>query len=217
MIRRLLLICGILSSLLYVAMNALGTMQWESYNSTSQAVSELSAIGAPSRPYWVSLGVLYQVLAILFGWGVWTWAGRNRALRITGGLLVAYGLVGLAAPFFPMHLRGAERTFTDTMHKGLTVVTVFFMLSAIGFGAAAFGRRFRFYSIATILVLFLFGALTGLDAPRIEADLPTPWVGVTERINIGAFLLWIVVLATTLLRAGVNRESKASPNGRDAA
>ena len=29
----------------------------------------------------------------------------------------------------------------------------------------------------------------------------TPWIGVWERINIGVFLLWIVVLATALLRA----------------
>jgi hypothetical protein len=42
--------------------------------------------------------------------------------------------------------------------------------------------------------------VAGLDAPRIEANLPTPWVGVTERINIGVFLLWVVVLATALLR-----------------
>jgi hypothetical protein len=86
------------------------------------------------------------------------------------------------------------------MHKALAMVTVFFMLIAIGFGATAFGKRFRVYSIATLLILLVFGALAGLDAPRIEANLPTPWVGVTERVNIGVFLLWVGVLATALLR-----------------
>jgi hypothetical protein len=84
-------------------------------------------------------------------------------------------------------------------HKILTMVTVLLMLTAIGFGAAAFGKWFRFYSIATIVILLVFGALTGLDAPRIEANLPTPWVGVTERINIGVFLLWVLVLAVALV------------------
>ena len=79
MARKVLLICGIVSSLLYVAMNVLGAMQWEGYSSISQTVSELFAIGAPSRPLWVLLGILYQVLATLFGWGVWASAGRNRA------------------------------------------------------------------------------------------------------------------------------------------
>ncbi len=200
MVRKVLLICGIVSSLLYVAMNIVGAMQFEGYDSASQAVSELFAIGVPSRPVWVLLGIVYQVLVIAFGWGVWASAGRNRALRVVGGLLLAYGVVGLAAPFFPMHMRGAGVTLTDTMHKILTMVTVLLMLTAIGFGAAAFRKWFRFYSIATIVILLVFGVLTGLDAPRIEANLPTPWVGVTERINIGVFLLWVVVLAVALLR-----------------
>jgi hypothetical protein len=100
-----------------------------------------------------------------------------------------------------MHLRGAEFTLTDTMHIVMAMVTVLLMLLAIGFGAAAFGKRFRLYSIATMVILVAFGALTGLDGPRIAGNLPTPWVGVWERINIGAYLLWVVVLAMTLLRA----------------
>ena len=46
---RISLICGIASSLLYVAMNVFVPMQWEGYSSASQTVSELSAIGAPTR------------------------------------------------------------------------------------------------------------------------------------------------------------------------
>jgi uncharacterized protein DUF998 len=200
MAREVLLVCGIVSSLLYLAMKVLGAMQWEGYRSTSQTVSELSAIGAPSMPLWVLLGILYQVLVIFFGCGVWASAGPHRALRAVTGLLLAYGVIGFAAPFFPMHLRGTELALTDTMHKALAMVTAFFMLIAIGFGATAFGKRFRIYSIATLLILLVFGALAGLDAPRIEANLPTPWVGVTERINIGVFLLWVVAMAVALLR-----------------
>jgi drug/metabolite transporter (DMT)-like permease len=46
MARKILLVCGILSSLLYVAMNVIAAMLYEGYNSTSQMVSELSATGA---------------------------------------------------------------------------------------------------------------------------------------------------------------------------
>jgi hypothetical protein len=74
------------------------------------------------------------------------------------------------------------------------------MFAAMGFGAVAFGTRFRVYSIATMAVLIVFGALTSLQAPAVQADLPTPWVGVWERINIGGFLLWVIVLAVMLLR-----------------
>ena len=91
------------------------------------------------------------------------------------------------------------------MHATLTFVLVLFILLVIGFGAIAFGKRFRLYSIATMLILLVFGALAGLDVPRVEANLPTPWLGVTERINIFGYLLWVVVLAIALLRVQVER------------
>lgn len=200
MMRRVLLVCGIFSSLLYAAMNVFVATRWEGYSSASQTVSELSAIGAPTRPLWVLLGIAYTLLVIAFGWGVRVSARLNRPLRVVGSLMVAYGVIGLVWPFAPMHLRGAESTLTDTVHIVFATATVLLMLLAIGFGAAAFGKRFRVYSIASLLILVAFGALTFLDAPRIAANLPTPWIGVWERINIGVFLLWVVVLAITVLR-----------------
>jgi hypothetical protein len=200
MVRQASLVCGIISSLLYVAMNVYVAMQWEGYSSASQTVSELSAIAAPTRPLWVSLGIAYTLLVTAFGWGVWASARRNRPLRVVGELMVVYGIIGLAWPLAPMHLRGTEATLTDTIHIGFAIVTALLMLVAIGFSAAAFGKRFRLYSIATMVMLVAFGALAGLDGPRIAVNLPTPWVGVWERINIGVFLLWVVVLAIVLLR-----------------
>ena len=200
MARKILLICGIIGSLLYGAMNVVVAMQWPDYSSVSQTVSELSAIGAPTRWLWVVLAIPYTLLMIAFGWGVWTSAGRNRPLRIVGLLMTAYALMGLGWPFAPMHLRGAEFTLTDTMHIAFAMVTLLLMLLAIGFGAAALGWRFRLYSIATLVIFAVCGVLTGIEAPSIAANLPTPWIGVWERINIGAFLLWVAVLATTVLR-----------------
>jgi hypothetical protein len=68
--RKPLLICGILSSLLYVAMNVFVPMLDPAYRSASQSVSELSAIGAPTRSVWVPLGIVYTLLVTAFGWGV---------------------------------------------------------------------------------------------------------------------------------------------------
>jgi hypothetical protein len=198
MVLKLLLFCGILSSLLYVAMNVFVPMLFESYSLASQTVSELSAIGAPTRPLWVWLGTVYALLVAAFGWGVWKSAGRNRPLRVVGGLMVVDGVISLYWPL--MHLRGAEFTLTDTMHIVWAMVTVLLMMLAIGFGAAAFSKWFCLYSIATMVILVVFGALTGMDGPRIAANLPTPWVGVWERISIAAFMLWVMVLAMTLLR-----------------
>jgi hypothetical protein len=99
-------------------------------------------------------------------------------------------------------LAAGGKTFSDTMHVALGGVTVLLMFVTIGVGATAFGKRFRLYSIGTVVVLLTFGALTFIEAPRLQANLPTPWIGLFERINISVFLLWVVVLAAVLLRAG---------------
>jgi hypothetical protein len=210
MLRKVLLYCGIMSTLLYIAMNIFVPMRYAGYSSMSQTVSELSAIGAPTRPLWAPLGMLYAMFLIGFGAGVWWWAGRKRALRVVGARLLAYGAFGLAWP--PMHQRAVLAagggTLTDTLHLVWGGVTVLLMFLFIAFGANAFGTRFRLYSIGTILILLVFGGLTGLDASRVGANLPTPWVGVWERISIFASMLWIAVLGVCLLRA---RDSSVSP------
>ena len=208
MVRRILLVCGILSSLLYVATDILAAMQWEGYSSASQTVSELIAINAPTRPFVVPLFLTYSVLVIAFGSGVWQSAGEKCALRFAAIGLIGKEVLGLVVTLFaPIHLRGTELTLTDTMHGALTFVGVLFMLLAIGYGAKAFGKRFRLYSIGTFLLLVVFGVLTGLDQPRLAANLPTPWMGVWERISIFAYMLWVVVLAIVLLRAQGERPS----------
>jgi len=207
-VRKVLLICGILSSLLYVGADILAAMQWEGYSYTSQAVSELGALGSPTRPLLFVLFSIYDALVIAFGLGLLATGSRKRTLRITGILLIIYAIVGrVTFIFFPLHLRGVEATISDTMHGILSAVNIVFMMMSIGFGAAANGKRFRFYSIGTALILILFGVWAFLDVPRIAAGLPTPWVGIRERINIYVFLLWVVVLAIIHLRAGKGQDS----------
>jgi len=200
--RKALLVCGIGSSLLYAVM--IWAIRYEGYSLVSQVPSELTAIGAPTEQLWARLAPIYTLLVAAFGWGLWRFAGRRRAVRIMGGLILAYGSLGMLWPFAAMHRRevlaAGGGTLSDTMHVVLGGVTVFLMFLAIGSGAAAFGKRFRRYSIASIVALLAFGALTFLEAPRLQANLPTPWIGLWERINISVFLLWVVVLATVLWR-----------------
>jgi len=207
MARKTLLVCGIGASLLYAAM--IWAIRYEGYSALSQVPSELSAVGAPTQHLWARLGWIYTVLVAAFGCGVWRSAGRNRALQTVGLLILALASLAFLWPFAAMHQRevlaAGGGTPGDTMHVVLAGVTVLLMFLAIGFGAAGFGRRFRLYSIASILVLLVFGGLTFLEAPQLQANLPTPFIGLWERIAITVFLLWIVVLATVLLRTGTSR------------
>jgi hypothetical membrane protein len=198
----LLLTCGIIASLLYIAMNIIVPMFYPGYNPTSQVVSELSAIGAPTRAIWLVPGILYSLLVAAFGWGIRLTAGKSRNLRTLGILMIISGLVGLA--WTPMHRReilaAGGGSFTDTWHIVMTFITLVLMLALIGFGAAAMKRPFRIYSVLTVVVFMVFGILTWLASPGISSNLPTPMIGVWERINIGAYMLWMIVLAVQLLQ-----------------
>jgi len=197
MLRNLLPICGILSSLLYVGTDILAGMLWDGYSFTHQAVSELSAIGAPTRPLVVPLYLAYDVLMIAFGLGVWGYS-RKLALRFTGVLLVGIGAVGLVGVPFPLQLGGAEATFTNTMHSILAGVSGLLFLLAMGFGAFAWGKRFRLYSIGTLLTLIVLGAVLGFMAgAQITVQgftAPPQWFGLIERIDIYGSMLWVVVV-----------------------
>jgi len=209
-LRKVLLICGIVSSLLYFSMDIVAGLLTEGYSFTTQAISELSAIGAPATPMWVPLGFVYAALLIAFGVGVWVIAGgQRRALRVIGVLLITLAVVG-SLPF-PMHMRGDEKTFTDTMHLVIygLIVPPLLMLS-MGFGAVAYKgkkRWFSLYSVGTIVTLLVVGTLTGLSAVQIDAQQATPWVGVTERILVHGSMLWIAVLAIVLLREEIDRRA----------
>jgi hypothetical protein len=208
MLRKVLLVCGLLASLLYVGVTLVGALQWNGgYDWITRSVSELFALDAPSRPLVATAFLVYGVLMIAFGVGVWLSAGGKRSLRVLGGLLVGYGLVGLPGPlFFSMHtmVRGGgvqAMAPSDVLHIILTAALVLLIVVSIGVGATAFGAPFRLYSIGTILVVLVFGALAGAQSGNMAANLPTPWLGVEERLNIFAYMLWVVVLAVGLLRA----------------
>jgi hypothetical protein len=210
-VRVALLFSGVLSSLDYfIAANIVGPLRWEGYSSLSQSVSELSAIGAPSRPTMTAAFVLYSALLMAFGVGTWASAGSKRALRVVGALLIAFGAFCLSGPLTPLHQRGAGGSTTDILHIIGTVGDVLFVVLIIGFGATAFGKPFRFYSIATIVILLAFGALTGLSGPAMAANLPTPWAGLMERLCIGAYLVWFAAFPIALLR----RASRRAPRRR---
>jgi len=182
-------------------------MRYEGYSFTSQAISELAAIGAPSKPFVDPFFIAYDLVALAFGIGVLREAaGRNRALRIAAAMLIGYGAIGFTAvavagpSFFAMHQRGAGSLGSDAPHIILTGVLVLLLLLAMGFGSLALGKRFCVYSFATVLIVITFGALTFMFAARLAAGQPTPGMGIIERIDVYSALLWLTVLGIALLR-----------------
>jgi hypothetical protein len=207
MVRKILLGCGIASSVLYVASDVLISWWDPSYSYRDQSFSELLVPGSPTRPLVLVLNAIpYGVLVTAFGVGVWASASRRRAGRFTGALLVGYAVIGAVTGVFLSAatrevLEAGQETWRNTMHLPGTAVSVLCILLAMGFGSTLIGRRFRYFSYAAILAILVFGVLAGLQAERVEANQPTPWLGIVERGNVYAIMLWVAVLAIGLLRA----------------
>ena len=196
-VRQVLLGCGVLSSVLYVLVVSL---PYEGYSPVSQNVSELLAVGAPTRPLMVVLLVAaYNLLVLALAAGVWVSPGRKRTLRLTAVMLGLFAILGaITGGIFNMDMRGAESTPRGALHPAMTAVMSIPIVLSLIFGAFLHGRRFALLSLATIVAAAVGGLLTAQDVPLLEANLPTPWMGLKERINIYPYMLWVVALALSL-------------------
>lgn len=208
----ILLTCGVLSSVLYFAADLYMSARYQGYSLLHQTVSELNAVGAPTRDLSVVLGIAGHILLVAFGVGIWLSAPGSRALRVVAGALVALGVFGVwGVQFASMQMRGARQ---EGPHLLSGAVGALLVVTAIGAAATAFGRGFRRYSIATIVVMLVFAAWAMKDAGRIEAGLATPWVGVIERVSFYSWHLWFIVLALRLSPLGSATKGVAAAGSR---
>jgi hypothetical protein len=184
--------------LLYILWNdLLAASRWEGYSPRTQAISELSSIGAPSRSVLVPwLNLTYSALMVAFGIAVWRAGHGRKDLRVAGALLAAYGLSGPVWLPFPMSMRrdivaGTSDPVADVGHIVMSAVTLGLWVGTLWFGGRAFGRRFRRFSLTTAAAVVLFGGLTGIQSGRIASGGATPWLGVVERAMFAAFFVWV--------------------------
>ena len=192
------LFCGILSTAIYIVADSICALVYPGYSYTSQAISELSAIGSPTTQLWKMLTFLFDPLIMAFGLGVFL-SSKKWLQKVTGTLLILFGISGYAWLFFPMNMRGNIGSVSDTGHLVLSVITVILLTLILAFGSDTVGKKFRIYSIATILVMLFFGFLVGQMAPKVAAQESTPWMGIYERISVFSPMIWMSILAANLI------------------
>jgi hypothetical protein len=60
---------------------------------------------------------------------------------------------------------------------------------------------FRFYSLATLLIVIVFAGLTFQQVSLLAAHQPAPYLGLIERVNIYAWMLWVALAAVSFWRS----------------
>jgi hypothetical protein len=84
-------------------------------------------------------------------------------------------------------------------------------------GAFVHGNGFRIYSLATLLTVMVFAGLTFQQATLLAAHEPAPYLGLIERVNIYAWMLWIAVLSISFWHAPTTSTRDSIEHGKQSA
>lgn len=200
-IRRMLLLSGLFSAILYVVTDIIASLSYPGYSIVDQNYSELLATGAPTREWLLISTWVYNFLVACFAIAICKTCLPVCIARITGAIILGYAIISMITPlYFQMDMRGAEPTPRGSLHPLLTAVMSFFILFSIGSGAFLSGRRFRIYSFLTIIAVTIFGLLTVSQVQELAAGLDTPWMGLKERVNIYLTMIWFAILSLNLVQ-----------------
>jgi len=195
---RPLLGCGLAAPLLFLATDLLAIARAPGYRPMRQSISELTAVGAPTRPLVTALRVTGDALMAAFATGVTATAGGSRALAATGGLVAANAaLDALATAAFPRDYASPTWSPENTANTVVTAVGVGCFVAAMGTGAVAVRGPFRAFSAGIPLS---YGLLTALSLLVRSRDEPPSSTGAQERTMAYTYQLWVAVLASLLLR-----------------
>jgi len=102
-LRSIGLICGVLSSVAFVATDLIAGLFKPGYRFDSQSVSVLSAQGTSTRPYVLPLYLLSGLLVLAFAVGVWWTSDQNWVFKAIAILLAGNAILQMiSVAFFPM-------------------------------------------------------------------------------------------------------------------
>lgn len=191
---------GITAPVLYAGATIIGAVYQPGYSHFSNAVSELSASGAPNQSWLIAIFALTELLKIMFGVGYYV-AVRDLsgALVASAVLMVVIGVVGLGFARFPMDQIGAPLTFDGRMHIVIVSISAVLAVAAIAFAGIGWrrspdGKTLARWSFAMLALMLASGIASGLVAANAW-----PGIGIWQRVNIGAFSIWQIATSVYLL------------------
>jgi len=196
---------------IYVTATVLGGLLDPSYSHVSMHVSELTSSHAPNRMMLAGMYVGYNAALGGLGLALLKHLQRSRWLVVASLLLVANAVAGvLTVTWFPQDSYGYPATTAGAVHIALGGVLA--LLSILVMFTA--GRAFRSQMTWATLGQFSTAAavvmvVTGL-ATAVATAAASPYMGLAERLPIGAFLLWLAVVAWY----GFRYQPEPFPGGR---
>jgi hypothetical membrane protein len=200
-------VCGILAPILYVAAVIGGGLMWPGYSHVTNYISDLIGSGAPHKWLLDPAFGIYNIFCFAFGLGAFLVAraaleNKRRMVGLLGAtFLVLTGVLGFTLLFFPEDPVGAHLTSRGITHivlAGISSLTtmVSMLLLAFWFRGEPSTRGMGIYSFISVGFVFVTGGFTG--AMGVSHN---PLVGLMERLTIGGFMQWLLVVSVSMLAA----------------
>jgi hypothetical protein len=198
------LFAGVFAPLVYAAAVILGGRLTPGYSHLAHPISALSMAGAPAAAVLDPIFTVYNALMVVFAFALGrAFRGRGLVLGLGAPVLVALiGLTGILMNVYPMDPIGTPLTDAGRVHIWLAAIASVASMLAVLVVALPLRRdpqwrRFGGYALISMIVILASGAFAALAAARAS-----PVMGLWERVTIGAFLQWVLVLALLLLARG---------------
>lgn len=189
---------GILSFLSYSAAVIFSPLAYPGYDWMRQAVSDLSAVNAPSLSLWNKLSSVYNVCEVLCCVCVCISFSslKSKTLKIGIYLFALMELISqIGYKMFPLSDSGFSGSFQDIMHMVVTMVVVMLSIASLiliiigGFKT----KGFKCYSICAIICLSMM--MIGALGVKI---VPANYFGIVERFSVIAVTLFNMLLGIFL-------------------
>ncbi len=202
---------GVISLLSYTAMVVFSPLAYPGYDWLSMAVSDLSAVGAPSAHLAERLNALFGPCAVVSVMAVCVGASkcRSKLLKTGIGFFATMEWVTVAGyKMFPL-VQGEEMSFfQNTMHIVVTILVVLFSIISLVLIAIG-GRKEKIRSLSNWALICLLVMMLGALGTGI---MPKSVFGLFERFSTFAAVVFNAVLGIYLFRAAFDRGERDEVN-----
>lgn len=186
---------GIAGVIIYIGTVVFGGMIYPGYSHIAYDISQLTSTLSPVSTVMNPLFFLYNLLVSLFGVGLYK-ESKNIWSKVAAGFIVTIGLLGATVLLFPINTRGTEVTLTGVVHISLvSVISLFTVIANV-----LFWRSNKYNDVFISRVSLITGCAFLISGPLAALYVMSPYAGLFERIPIGIFLTWIVLISTYELR-----------------
>jgi len=190
---------GVIGPILFVVLIIVGGVVYDDYSHVSQKISELGGEGAEYALLQNFNFILFGVLVIGFSWALARWFGPSY---LGPALIAFFGLSSsIANGLLPCDLGCSGETTAGLLHNitgmagflaailGMFVLAKRWQSDSRWQSHVGFTRRAAFVAIGGLV---WFVATQALDAQSTA--------GISQRVFVGALLLWIATTAAKLAR-----------------